>query len=303
MRAHSRGWPEILFAVDEPMLAQRGLDPDHPVARMAAGLGARISLETLEQKTGSVADLLEAPQVLRDLTVTLPKNAVLHEAAPAGLVAGNFIVLKGSYEGSRPPRPRIRGKIGPHRIRLTPKTIRSAAPPSALVASVGPTSLTDAIDEGFASPPWLTRKHQRDAKLGITWAGRGGYMAKGFLDWRIFKRYLGTRVYPRARACYNMALTRDQTLGGRVVFTFEVGKGEVMLAEIAEIELTTPDPELRRCLLEAAWSLTIPVGQLDDQLYRLRYPLVLTPPEGGTSRMSVDPLGEGTVELLLRSDP
>ncbi len=306
VRAHSRAWPEILFAVDEPMLAQRGLDPDHPVARMAAGLGARISLETLEQKTettGSVNDLLEAPQVLRDLTLTLPKHAVLHQAAPAGLVAGNFVVLRGSYRGSRPPRPQIRGKIGARRVRVTPKIIRAAAPPQALVASIGSTPLTDAIDDGFASPPWLTRKHQRTAKLGITWAGRGGYTAKGFLDWRIFKRYLGTRVYPRARACYNAALTRDQTLGGRVVFTFEVGKGEVMLAEIAEIELTAADPELHRCLLEAAWSLTIPAGQLDDQLYRLRYPLVLNPPEGGTSRPSVDPLGEGTVELLLHSDP
>ncbi|HFE45022.1 MAG TPA: VWA domain-containing protein, partial [Nannocystis exedens] len=109
VRAHSRTWPEILFAVDEPMLAQRGLNPDHPVARMAAGLGARISLETLEQKTGSVKDLLSAPQVLRNLTLTLPKHAVLHQAAPAGLVAGNFVVLRGSYRGSRPPQPRIRG--------------------------------------------------------------------------------------------------------------------------------------------------------------------------------------------------
>jgi len=303
VRPHRRGWPEILFAVDEPMVAQRGLDPEHPVAQMAAGLGARISLETLEQKTAGVADLLEAPQVLRDLSVTLPKSAVLDQAAPAGLVAGNFVVLTGTYEGATPPQPRLRGKIGQRNVRVTPKTVRAAPPPTALVASVGVTPIADSVTEGFSPPPWLTRKHQRDAQLGITWAGRGGYTAKGFLDWRIFKRYLGTRVYPRARACYNMALTRDQTIGGRVVFAFEVGKGEVMHAEIAEIELDQPDEELKRCLLEAAWSLTIPAGQLDDQLYRLRYPLHLKPPEGGTPRMSEDPLGEGTVELLLRSTP
>ncbi|MEZ4384435.1 MAG: hypothetical protein R3A79_24110 [Nannocystaceae bacterium] len=302
VRPHARGWPEILFAVDEPMLARQGLDPEHPVAQMAAGLGARISLETLAHKADEVADLMAAPQVLRDLEIALPKSAVLDQAAPAGLVAGNFAVLSGTFEG-RPPQPRIRGKIGNKTIRVAPRTRSAAAPPAALVASVGLAPLADAVAEGFAPPPWHTRKQQRDARLGITWAGRGGQVAKGFLDWRIFRRYLGTRVYPRARACYNRALTRDQTLRGRVVYTFEVGKGEVMHAELAELELSREDPELRECLLEAAWHLIIPAGQMDDQLYRLRYPLVLNPPEGGKAAPSVDPLGEGTVELLLRSTP
>jgi hypothetical protein len=302
VRPHSRGWPEILFAVDEPMLAQQGLDPEHPVAQMAAGLGARISLETLAQKADEVADLLAAPQVLRDLEITLPKSAVLDQTAPAGLVAGNFAVLSGTFEG-RPPQPRIRGKIGPRTIRVAPRVRQAAPPPAALVATVGVAPLADAVAEGFAPPPWQTRKHQREARLGITWAGRGGQVAKGFLDWRIFRRYLGTRVYPRARACYNRALTRDQTLRGRVVYRIEVGKGEVMHAEIAELELSREDPELRECLLEAAWRLIIPAGQMDDQLYRLRYPLVLNPPDGGKAAPSVDPLGEGTVELLLRSVP
>lgn len=39
--------PEILFVVDDPLLNARGLPADHPVSNLAAGLGARLSLETL----------------------------------------------------------------------------------------------------------------------------------------------------------------------------------------------------------------------------------------------------------------
>ncbi|MCB9700443.1 MAG: VWA domain-containing protein [Myxococcales bacterium] len=291
--------PELLFAVDEPILARQGLDPDHPVSLMAAGLGARISLETLAQKGAGSADLLSAPQVLRDLAIAMPASVTFDEAAPKGLVAGSFVVLSGTYEGKRAPSPRIKGKIGHKKIQLAPHAETVRPPPAALVATVGPSPVGAAASEGFATPPWLTRNHQRSARLEITWAGRGGYKEKGYLDERIFRRYLGTRVFPRARACYNRALTRDQTLGGRVVFELEVGKGEVMFARIAELALSHEDPELRACLLEAAWALDIPAGQLDDQLYRLRYPLVLNPPADGKPALSEDPLGPGTVELLL----
>ncbi|MEZ4450740.1 MAG: hypothetical protein R3B09_14760 [Nannocystaceae bacterium] len=297
---HPRKGAEILFAVDEPILARRGLDPDHPVARMAAGLGARISLETLAQLVDDAKGLLEAPQVLRDLTIELPPAVSLAEAPPRGLVAGNFLVLEGVYDGARPPKPRIKGTIGGRKIAVSPRAEIQPSPPEALVASVGPTGVKASAAEGYATPPWVTRNLQRAARLGIMWAGRGnGSDERGHLDERIFRRYLATRVFPRARACYNRALTRDQTLGGRVHFEIEVGKGEVIHARMAEKSLSRVDAEFESCLTEAAWALDIPAGKLDDQLYRLRYPLVFNPPTGGRPPVQEDPQTSGTIELLI----
>ena len=291
--------PEILFVVDEPLLARQGLAPDHAVATMAAGLGARISLETLTQHTHDALDLLAAPRVLSDLRVDLPRSATLTTELPSGLVAGNFVVVEGEYQGARPPTPRVRGRLGGRPLQVIPKVERLPAPPVALVASVGPGGPDAATKEGFCAPPWLTRHHQRLARLSIMWAGRGGQPDRGHLDERIFRRYLGTRVFPRARACYNLALTRDQTLGGRVQFEIEVGKGEVLFARVASKALTREDAAFEACLLEAAWALDIPAGQLDDQTYRVSYPLVFNPPAGGRPPLEEDPLGPGTVELLL----
>lgn len=296
-----RSGAEILFAVDEPIIARRGLDPEHPVARMAAGLGARISLETLAQQGEGVGDLLEAPQVLRDLAIDLPPTVSLAEAPPRGLVAGNFLVLEGVYDGARPPRPKIKGTIGARKIQVTPRAEIQPPPPEALVASVGASGVKASAAEGFATPPWLTRNLQRSARLGIMWAGRGDGSSseRGHLDERIFRRYLATRVFPRARACYNRALNRDQTLAGRVHFEIEVGKGEVIHARVTQVALSRADAEFEACLTEAAWALDIPAGKLDDQLYRLRYPVVFNPPAGGQPPVQEDPLGPGTVELLL----
>jgi hypothetical protein len=63
--------------------------------------------------------------------------------------------------------------------------------------------------------------------------------------------------------------------------------------------MSARDPAFERCLLEAAWMLDIPAGKLDDQIYRVRYPLVFNPPRTGRPSLSEDPLGAGTVEMLL----
>lgn len=303
--------PEVVFVVDEPMLARTGIAPEHPVAALAAGLGARITLTTLAHASGDEAsrrsapeqtlahNLLSAPGVLRDLEVRLPRQAVLEDSLPSGLVAGNALVLDGLYTGG-PPSIQVRGRLGADLQQATPRPNRMPAPPSALVASVRPTGAERLVGDGFAVPPWYSRKYQRSARLGITWANRGGDSDPGRLDERIFRRYLATRVFPRARACYNLALGRNQTLGGRVVFEFEVGKGEVMRAVTDPSGLTTHDLVFERCLLEAAWMLDIPAGKLDDQIYRLRYPLVFNPPRTGRPALADDPLGPGTVELLLQ---
>jgi hypothetical protein len=294
--------PDIVFVVDEPMLARSGLAPEHPVAALAAGLGARITLTTLAHLAGdesAVNLLLTAPGVLGELDVRLPRQAVLEDSVPTGLVAGNAVVLDGLYSGS-PPAVQVRGRLGSKREQLTPKVIRMPAPPPALAASIRPSGAERPAGDGFAVPPWYTRKYQRSARLGITWANRSGNDDPGQLDERIFRRYLGTRVFPRARACYNLALARNQIVGGRVTFEFEVGKGEVMRATIDPAGMNTHDLAFERCLVEAAWMLDIPAGKLDDRIYRVRYPLVFNPPRTGRPTLTDDPLGPGTVELLLQ---
>lgn len=299
--------PELLFIVDEPMWLRGGISPEHPIAGIAAALGARISLESLAQH-GAAAEpgarseltdaLLAAPGVLSDLSLDLPRKATLDGPAPRGLVAGNFVVVRGRYEGAA-PSVTVKGKHAGARLSQTLRATPTPPPPAAFVAATGVADLGRAASDGFALPPWFGRKLQRVAQLGITWAGRGGGEDRGYLDQKIFRRYLGTRVFPRARVCYNKAIARDQTLGGRIVFEVEVGKGEVMLARVDATGLNQRDPALEACLLEAAWALEIPAGHLDQQIYRVRYPVVFNPPSDARPTMQDDPLGTGTVELLL----
>lgn len=130
-------------------------------------------------------------------------------------------------------------------------------------------------------------------------SGRAGREVKGHLDERIFKYYLTTRVLPRARACYNRSLTRHTDQEGRVLLEMEVGKGEVMLARTAHSDLKHTDSELVDCMTEAAWSLDIPAGKLDDQVYRLRYPLSLIAPEEGKVSGRVERIPDEIMEVLL----
>ncbi|MDC0673219.1 hypothetical protein [Nannocystis radixulma] len=299
--------PELLFIVDEPMMLRGGITPEHPIAGIATALGARISLESLAQHSrrsggeppeGLTEALLAAPAVLSDLELQLPRRVTLDVPAPDGLVAGNVLVVRGSYTGA-PPSIGVRGKLAGVRTSRTLRAVASPPPPSALVASFGVSDLDRAAADGFTLPPWFGLNQQRVARLGITWAGRGNGDERGFLDEKIFRNYLGIRVFPRARACFNKALFRDQQLGGKVVFEIEVGKGEVMLARVDTAGLNHREPGFEACLLEAAWALEIPAGRLDDQIYRLRYPVVFNAPAGGRPAMEDDPLGPGTVERLL----
>ncbi|MDC0722066.1 hypothetical protein [Nannocystis bainbridge] len=299
--------PELLFIVDEPMLLRGGITPQHPIASVATALGARISLESLAQHArrsggeppeGLTEALLAAPAVLSDLELSLPRRASLDEPAPGALVAGNVLVVRGRYTGA-PPSVGVRGKLAGARTSRTLRAVTTPPPPAALVASFGVADLERAAADGFTRPPWFGLNQQRVARLGITWAGRGNGEERGFLDEKIFRNYLGIRVFPRARACFNKGLMRDQQLGGKVVFEIEVGKGEVMFARVDTTGLARREPGFEACLLEAAWALEIPAGRLDDQIYRLRYPVVFNPPSGGRPAMEDDPLGPGTVELLL----
>lgn len=295
--------PEILFVVDDPLLVRSGLDPNHPMARIAVALGARISLETVGQLEGRAdAKLLAAPRVLGDLELSLPENMVLDQPPPAGLVAGNFALLTGHYVGKPARNVELHGRFEGDEVDQKLRGIERERLPQAVAASIAGT-VDEAATEGYVRPPWYAANDERTARQTIAQANRGGFERKGYLDRKIFRNYLTTRVLPRARVCYNHALRRSPGQGGRAVMTMEVAKGEVMLATIDSTDFVSPDEKLRTCLGEAAWALDIPAGKLDDKVYVLRYPVRLVPPENGGEADVVEGLSDEQMMELMAAPP
>jgi hypothetical protein len=295
--------PDVLFVVDDPMLVRSGLDPAHPMARIAAALGARISLETVGQLQGRAdAELLAAPRVMGKLEIPVPEGMTLDQPPPTGLVAGSFVLLTGRYVGTPAPSIEIKGELGGQAVTSRLRATQQERLPQAVAAVVGG-SAQEAASEGFVRPPWYESEDQRTAELGIAQAGRGGVERKGYLDRKIFRHYLTTRVLPRARVCYNHSLVRNPVQAGRALHHREVAKGEVMLAGTNGVELEGADDKLVACLLEAAWALDIPAGELDDKVYVLRYPVRLIPPEEGKPADVVEGLSEDQMMELMAAPP
>ena len=295
--------PEVLFVVDDPLLVRSGLDPSHPIARIAAALGARISLETVGQLEGRAdASLLAAPRVLGELAIELPENMTLDQPPPRGLVAGNFALLTGHYVGKPATALEVTGSFVGDDIVKRMRADEQERLPQALAAMVGGPP-DEAAAEGFVRPPWYEIEDERTARQGIAQAGRGGIQRKGYLDRKIFRHYLTTRVLPRARVCYNHALRRDPGQAGRATMQMEVAKGEVMLAELLGAKYEAPDEKLTNCLREAAWALDIPAGELDDKIYVLRYPIRLVAPEDGGRPDVVEGLSDEQMMELMAAPP
>jgi hypothetical protein len=274
--------PEVLFVVDDPLLNLRGLPADHPIASLAAGLGARISLETLANLgPDQIDELLAAPKVLGDLHVNLPETVVLDEPLPTGLVAGDFLVLEGSYGGRAPSKVTVRGRFGKSKVSASFSPEKRDPRPAAIAAAIGENDRARAVEEGLALPQWYTASMRRVTSMNIAQAGRVGWQPTGQLDSSIIERQLRSRVLPRARACYNQALTKNQVIAGRVELQLEVGKGEVMMAGLGAAELNYADDRLLECLEGAAWAMDVPAGNLDTQIYVINYPLEFVAPEGG----------------------
>jgi hypothetical protein len=294
--------PELLFVVDDPLLNLRGLPADHPIADLAAGLGARISLETLANLgPADTADLLAAPRVLGDLDLGLPKSVVLDDELPVGLVAGDFVVIEGSWYGKKAPsKVSVRGRLGNSKVSTTIGASKRAEAPAAWATAQREGDRDQATEEGLAMPEWYTPGMRRTTTLNIAQAGRVGWQATGQLDASIIRRELRIRVLPRARACYNQALTRNQLQSGRVEFEMEVGKGEVMIAGLGKTELGFDDPVLLECLEQAAWALDVPAGNLDTQVYAIQYPIDLIAPEGGVDPQTSE-RDAALVERLVRT--
>jgi hypothetical protein len=274
--------PEVLFVVDDPLLNMRGLPAEHPIADLAAGLGARISLETLANLgPDEIDDLLAAPKVLGDLRVNLPETVALDEPLPTGLVAGDFLVLEGSYGGRAPAKVTVRGRFGKSKVSASFGAAKRDPRPAAIAAAIREGDRERVVEEGLALPDWYTASMRRVTSMNIAQAGRVGWQPTGQLDSDIIERQLRSRVLPRARACYNQALTRNQVLAGRVELKMEVGKGEVMMAMLGTATLNYADDRLLACLETAAWAMDVPAGNLDTQIYVINYPLEFEAPVGG----------------------
>jgi hypothetical protein len=274
--------PEILFVVDDPLLNMRGLPADHAIANLAAGLGARISLETLANLGPTeIGELLSAPNVLGNLDISLPETVVLDEPLPVGLVAGDFLAIEGTYGGRPPSTITVRGRLGKSKISSTFKPAKRDPRPQALAAALREGDREQAGEEGLALPDWYTPSMRRTTTMNISQAGKVGYQATGQLDVEIIERQLRSRVLPRARACYNQALTRNQVIAGRIELRMEVGKGEVMMAGLTKAELNYDDARLLECLEGSAWAMDVPAGNLDTHVYVINYPLEFAAPEGG----------------------
>lgn len=294
--------PELLFVVDDPLLNLRGLPADHGVAELAAGLGARISLETLANLgPADTAELLAAPRVLGELSLGLPDDVVLDEELPLGLVAGDFVVIEGTWFGKKAPtKVRVRGRLGTSKVSATLEASKRAQPPLAWATAQREGDREETGEAGLALPDWYTPSMRRITRMNLAQAGRVGWQATGQLDASIVRRELRIRVLPRARACYNQALTRNQLLGGRVEFEMEVGKGELMMARLGQTELSHTDDALLECLEQAAWALDVPAGNLDTQTYAIRYPIDLVAPEGGVAPQTSEH-DAAMVERLVRT--
>lgn len=293
--------PEILFVVDDPLLSSRGLPAEHPIADLAAGLGARISLETLANLgADDIAELLAAPKVLGDLSVNLPETVVLDQPLPSGLVAGDFVVLEGSYGGKPPSKVTVRGRFGKTKVSASFSAAKRAPRPAAIAAAIREDDRTRAAEEGLVMPSWYTASMRRVSSMNLAQAGRVGWQATGQLDSNIIARALRTRVLPRARACYNQALSRNQVLSGRIELRLEVGKGEVMMVGLGAVQLNYGDDRLLACVESAGWAMDVPAGNLDTQIYVINYPLEFTAPAGGEpprTGEAADPM----LERLVRS--
>jgi len=161
---------------------------------------------------------------------------------PTGLVSGNAMVLRGSYSGIAAKRLTVRGRAAGRPVVRKVKASVAPAHAEAFVATKAEL-LADAQAEGLVRPTWLRPRQRRMAREGVAQAGRGREV-KGFLDEKIFRNYLTTRVMPRARVCYNRALARTSDQGGRVVLEIEVGKGEVMRATVRDSTLVHGDDAL-----------------------------------------------------------
>lgn len=96
----------------------------------------------------------------------------------------------------------------------------------------------------------------------------------GELDRDIIAGLIATYVLPKARICYERALRQNVSLHGSLVLVLEIARGEV---QYARSETSTfPAAVMEACVVEAAYSIQVPVVALGDDpetIGIVRYPI------------------------------
>ena len=104
-------------------------------------------------------------------------------------------------------------------------------------------------------------------------AGADG--AGGALDPAIIGRVIATDVIGRAKRCYEAALRKNVDLAGSLTVVFEISRGEVQAARLADSTFATAS-SFESCVVEAAYNANMPrvaAGRSDESIWVVRYPL------------------------------
>lgn len=116
---------------------------------------------------------------------------------------------------------------------------------------------------------------ERDRRLRtLASASSPGARRTGELDRGIVERLMKHHVVPKARACYERALRRDQDLAGTATLELEMVRGEVQDVRLARSSLG--NATLTSCLLDAAYATPVPpvaLGDTNEVVVIARYPL------------------------------
>jgi len=273
--------PQIVLVIDDPLLARTGLGARHPASEFAAQIGARIrSIELNTLDSYDIEGILSAPRVVGDIRVR-STNTIKFGEYPTDLIGGNIEIVEGTYRTAKPPKSiTVRALSGRTRMRAK-VPVRTVPRRGRAFVSTADEIQRDGLAESLQAPRWYRESMEEAFRAELGRASFNAHDRVGMLSQELMSLYLRRRVLPLVRACYNEALKRDGTIGGRVIMSYQIAKGEVMMASVSTRSLTTADPVFDQCLERAAWKLEVPAGRLDTQRYDVRYPVQLTPPEGG----------------------
>jgi hypothetical protein len=288
----------IFMVVDDPFVALLGFSAEQPTIDLAAQIGAKISIESLEdllRKSNVSERIFASPPVLRNLKLN---HAIENttEGLPKGMIGGQ--VIHAQYKARPRIAIRLSGEAGGRSLRsasIVPKTRERIE--SIAISFAGPSN------RPFEMPAWVLRSTIRRSDVTIARATRRTREVHGNLDEELFLEHLRYQVVPRARACYNHALARKNNFAAHVVLNFEVGVGEVAYARIDEATLTHREPEFITCVREAAWKLQMPAASLDIGVYEVTYPLRFTPPEREESAIAPADLKPLFVQIMAGPHP
>ena len=104
----------------------------------------------------------------------------------------------------------------------------------------------------------------------------------------VLKEYIHQRIkddyVPLAKSCYENALVKSPKLGGRLVMSFRIvgdrRVGGVVDSSEIDPSSTIQDEELSTCMKESMMAVSFDAPP-DDKAITVKYPIVLSPGDGG----------------------